>query len=33
MIGNIGGDDTVFVASGSAASQKILIAKIERACS
>jgi transcriptional regulator of arginine metabolism len=30
MIGNIGGDDTVFVASGSAASQKILIAKIER---
>ena len=31
MIGNIGGDDTVFVASDSAASQKILIAKIERA--
>jgi transcriptional regulator of arginine metabolism len=30
MIGNIGGDDTVFVASDSAASQKILIAKIER---
>ena len=33
MIGNIGGDDTVFVASDSATSQKILIAKIERACS
>ena len=31
MIGNIGGDDTVFVATASAASQKILIAKIERA--
>jgi len=31
MIGNIGGDDTVFVASDSAAGQKILIAKIERA--
>jgi transcriptional regulator of arginine metabolism len=31
MIGNIGGDDTVFVASGSAATQKILIARIERA--
>ena len=31
MIGNIGGDDTVFVASDSAAAQKILIAKIERA--
>ncbi|MDH3350679.1 MAG: hypothetical protein OEM51_03960 [Gammaproteobacteria bacterium] len=31
MIGNIGGDDTVFVASETAASQKILIAKIERA--
>ncbi len=31
MIGNIGGDDTVFVATDSAASQKILIAKIERA--
>ena len=30
MIGNIGGDDTVFVATDSAASQKILIAKIER---
>ena len=30
MIGNIGGDDTVFVASDSAASQKILIAKIQR---
>jgi len=31
MIGNIGGDDTVFVASDSAAGQKVLIAKIERA--
>jgi transcriptional regulator of arginine metabolism len=31
MIGNIGGDDTVFVASDSGANQKILIAKIERA--
>ena len=31
MIGNIGGDDTVFVASDSAASQKMLITKIERA--
>jgi len=31
MIGNIGGDDTVFVASDSAANQKILIAKIGRA--
>jgi transcriptional regulator of arginine metabolism len=31
MIGNIGGDDTVFVATDSAASQKILIAKIEHA--
>ena len=30
MIGNIGGDDTVFVATRSAAAQKILIAKIER---
>ena len=30
MVGNIGGDDTVFVASDSAASQKILISKIER---
>ena len=30
MIGNIGGDDTVFVATDSAARQKILIAKIER---
>jgi len=33
MIGNIGGDDTVFVATDSAASQKLLITKIERACS
>ena len=31
MIGNVGGDDTVFVATRSAAAQKILIAKIERA--
>ena len=31
MIGNIGGDDTVFVATDSSSSQKILIAKIERA--
>jgi len=31
MTGNIGGDDTVFVATPSAASQKVLIAKIERA--
>ena len=31
MIGNIGGDDTVFVATDSAAAQKILISKIERA--
>ena len=31
MVGNIGGDDTVFVASDSAAGQRILIAKIERA--
>jgi transcriptional regulator of arginine metabolism len=30
MVGNIGGDDTVFVATESAAKQKILIAKIER---
>ena len=29
MVGNIGGDDTVFVATDSAAAQKILIAKIE----
>jgi len=31
MIGNIGGDDTVFVASDSGGGQKILIARIERA--
>lgn len=31
MVGNIGGDDTVFVACDSAGNQKILIAKIERA--
>ncbi len=32
VVGNIGGDDTVFVASDTAAAQKILISKIERAC-
>lgn len=31
MIGNIGGDDTVFVATDSAHAQKNLIARIERA--
>ena len=31
MIGNIGGDDTVFVATDCAANQKILIARIEHA--
>ncbi len=31
IVGNIGGDDTVFVATDSAAAQKKLIAKIERA--
>ena len=31
MVGNIGGDDTVFVATASASSQKILFARIERA--
>ena len=31
MVGNIGGDDTVFVACDTATNQKILIAKIERA--
>ena len=30
MIGNIGGDDTVFVATESALAQKNLIARIER---
>jgi len=30
MIGNIGGDDTVFVATASAARQKSLITRIER---
>lgn len=30
IVGNIGGDDTVFVATDCAASQKILISKIER---
>ena len=31
VVGNIGGDDTVFVATDSAAAQKILISKIKRA--
>lgn len=31
MIGNIGGDDTVFVATATATTQKILISRIERA--
>jgi len=31
VAGNIGGDDTVFVATPSAAAQKILISRIERA--
>ncbi|MCH8159815.1 MAG: hypothetical protein IIA08_08050 [Proteobacteria bacterium] len=31
MVGNIGGDDTVFVATDSAAAQKKLMSKIERA--
>ncbi len=31
IVGNIGGDDTVFVATDSAAAQKKLISKIERA--
>ncbi len=31
MIGNIGGDDTVFVASASASGQKQIISKIDRA--
>ncbi len=31
MIGNIGGDDTVFVATDSPGSQKILISRIEHA--
>lgn len=30
MIGNIGGDDTVFVATATATTQKILIGRIER---
>jgi transcriptional regulator of arginine metabolism len=30
MVGNIGGDDTVFVAVDSAAAQKMLISRIER---
>ncbi len=31
MIGNIGGDDTVFIATDSAGGQKILLGRIERA--
>ena len=31
MVGNIGGDDTVFVATATATTQKILIGRIERA--
>lgn len=31
MVGNIGGDDTVFVATDSVAHQKTLVARIERA--
>ena len=31
MVGNIGGDDTVFVATASGAAQKILTSRIERA--
>jgi transcriptional regulator of arginine metabolism len=31
IVGNVGGDDTVFTATGSAAAQRILIGKIERA--
>lgn len=33
VIGNIGGDDTVFVATSSGAAQKTLIARIEHAAS
>lgn len=31
MVGNIGGDDTVFVATDSSAGQKVLIKRIDRA--
>lgn len=31
IVGNIGGDDTVFVATDSATHQKILVSKLERA--
>lgn len=31
VVGNIGGDDTVFVATASATGQKLLLAKIDRA--
>ena len=33
IVGNIGGDDTVFVATASASGQKQLVAKIDRATS
>ena len=32
IVGNIGGDDTVFVATASATGQKFLSSKIDRAC-
>ena len=32
IVGNIGGDDTVFVATASATGQKLLSSKIDRAC-
>ena len=31
MVGNIGGDDTVFVATGTAAAQRNLVSRIEQA--
>ena len=33
IVGNVGGDDTVFTATSSAAAQRILLSKIERASS
>ena len=33
IVGNVGGDDTVFTATSSAAAQRILLTKIERASS
>jgi len=33
IVGNVGGDDTVFVATGSAHDQRMLISKIDRAAS